>query len=361
MFWSSVSKIFYVLKKCIIFIERFFENQPKTFETEMFVIDNSKYTFDVEDEDCSGDETVEANKTTRTLEELIETLEDSKLEEPVETNTRTIETLEDSKLEEPIEINTRTIETSEDSKSEEHAEIKTIETLEIDASNIADEKKEQSLVEKWSDNKIKIAEAHINIINSLQTTPEVKNVLIKYEKKAYDKYEKYKAIAQIPENAQILKHVFEKQNELLDGKIERYDEDYRSNMTTLADLYKNNGFNRTVLDMFNEIEDLIDSKKSLLALEESPRFSSSSLTTYVPMPYAERATVFSKNLELLQEDSKKFYNLYNLDCDINNLELHHVPAPNEDYTTYRDPVNKLEYTILYNGTWQVCPYDPNNE
>jgi hypothetical protein len=87
----------------------------------------------------------------------------------------------------------------------------------------APEPEEQSLVEKWSNNQIKIIEAHMDIINSLQTTPEIKNVLIKHEKKAHIKYDKYLSLAKDPKNAKVLKQVFEKQEDMNRGHNNEFD------------------------------------------------------------------------------------------------------------------------------------------
>ncbi len=218
---------------------------------------------------------------------------------------------------------------------------------------------EQTPLEKEYDKRIEIAAKHIEIINALDTAPEIKNVLIKFENANKIKYQTYKELVQNEDNAALLGHVLRRHERRLTTttKGDIYNDCQIGDMQILSKLYQMNGGNRQIIDLFNSIEDFIDEKKSTLMIDSEQRFSILPQSTYQVIPYEFRIHDFAKDLETLAADPKKYYNLYGTTVDINNLELYHVPVPNEDFTIYRDTINKLEYVVLYNGKWQVNPYD----
>ncbi len=268
----------------------------------------------------------------------------------------------------PIEVDDETLINISENKEELPLPIEDDETL----INISETKEELPLpievnkepqpspVEEFFNKQLQIVEKHIQIINVLNTTPEVKNVLIKYEENNRKKYDNYTELIKDEKNSRELRKIFGDHFNSLHHEScgEVYDETFRSNMTSLAELYKNNGNDRHIVDLFNEMEDFVDEKNTRLLIEDNPRFArSGGFSTYQVMPYQERVSSFSKDLEELQNEPKKFQHLYGVNCDITNLVLYHAPVYGEDFTTYRDVVNNLEYIKLYNGLWQISKYD----
>jgi hypothetical protein len=216
-------------------------------------------------------------------------------------------------------------------------------------------------VEEFFDKKLQIAAKHIQLINSLETTSEVKNALVQYEENTRKKYDRYTELIKDEKIAEELRKIFGSQYGSNSDEVsgESHNENLRADMKLLADLHKDHG--RSVVDLFNEMEDFIDSKNTRFLIEDDHhRFdhNGGKFSTYQMIPYQERILNFSKDLEKLQEEPKQFYHLYDIECDIKNLVLHHPPSPNENFTIYRDVVNNMEYVKLYNGTWQVNQYDP---
>jgi hypothetical protein len=218
-----------------------------------------------------------------------------------------------------------------------------------------------SATEQGFDKQIQIAEKHIEIINALDTTPEIKNILIKFEKTHQVKYQTYKELIQDEKNASVLRETLMSQYNRLESQIDGniYDEQLRVEMRAIADLYTLNGCDRSIVDLYNEMEDFIDEKRKLLSIESNPCFPRVKISsTYQIMPYENRVYNFAKDLEILQENPKKFYHLCDSLFEIEDLELHHIPMPGKDFTIYRDTKNKIEYVMLYSGKWQINTYDP---
>lgn len=289
--------------------------------------------------------------------------EDAEQHEETESNLEVQNNTEDYKSgREEVSIHDTDEESESESESESDVSVHYLDEKPVQTTEQKEEPVENkvSLLEEKFNKQITIIEKHIEIINALNTTPEIKNVLIKFEKNNHAKYQKYKDLVHNQQNADMLRNTLLNQYDRLDNETdgERYDENLRTGMKNIADLYKANGCDRAIVDLCNEMEDFIDAKRSPLMIEESPRFTGNKSSTYQITTYENQLGKFVQNLEVIQSEPKKFYHLYDVECDINNLELHHVPIPDQDYTIYRDAVNKLEYIMLYNGKWQVNTYDP---
>lgn len=218
----------------------------------------------------------------------------------------------------------------------------------------------EQLIETFRKNAV-LTKYHVEVINSLDTTPEIKNVLLTYEDKTQSKYDTFYSLANNPLFADGIKDTLSTHFDGVSKSVNDfgdYDESKRTEATKLADLYKMNKFNRDVVDLYNELQDHIYKRNASLMIEDSPRFTES-ISSYELMPYEKRLYNFSKDLEVLQKEPERFVHLYDLPCNVADLSLYHIPADGEDYTIYRDAKNKLEYIMLYNGKWQINPYDPS--
>ncbi len=213
------------------------------------------------------------------------------------------------------------------------------------------------------DKTIQISNKRIELINELDTEPEIKRVLIKKEDKLKKKYERYKELVQNEEVADFLRNILDARGNRLQNVSKRnlFYEGQHDEMRKLSHIYNTMGCDRNIIDLYNDLEDLIDEQKknTVLSIDNiNPGFNGGVSTTYQIMPYDVRIYNFAKDLENLQDNPYKFYHLYDKKFDLEHLELYHMPEKYKDFTIYRDTKNHLEYIKLYNGKWQVGEYDP---
>ena len=210
---------------------------------------------------------------------------------------------------------------------------------------------------------------NIQIIESLEAAPEIKDVLIRYEQSQNQLYQKYMNIVQDPKMSDEIKNNLCKTFARLSGETDqdKYNEGLVDESKMLADLFKENKYDRTIIDLYNNLTDFIDDSRvaanpALLDRKfgensTNPRWAAISTSSYEVIPYVDRLSKEVSSLSQLQEDSYKYTELYNSKLDFKDLSLIHLPKQDEDFTCYRDSSTKLEYVRLYDGRWQVNSYE----
>lgn len=206
------------------------------------------------------------------------------------------------------------------------------------------------------------AKEKIYVIRSVDAPESVKDCLVKYEMSHVDRVQEYLNLVKNEENACMFKELLTDIVEMLDVETDAvsYDEKIRYEAARLAELYKKTGYDKNVLNLYNELMDFIDEKKNtcnILFLEDTtnPRWEALSTSSYQVMPYKDRILNEVQSLEELDASLDRIDLLYKRDLSIKNLELIHLPKPNADFSIYRDATTGLEYARLYNGEWQINP------
>ncbi len=168
------------------------------------------------------------------------------------------------------------------------------------------------------------------------------SILKKFNERYNEKIQAYKKLLENEKNRKTVEMLIS--NIFADILENVYEESLVLEARTLSELFKENNYDRSIIDLFDLMSD-VARKKYLRKPCNNPHINDLVLSSS-----NELSLSISNDVIALSEMSSK-------GIDVSNLILFKPPKPGSNFSIYRDIEKKLEYVIFQNRKYQVNEYD----
>lgn len=198
---------------------------------------------------------------------------------------------------------------------------------------------------KYTNTLLERFDNNILFIKNIDTALIIKDKLISYENKQKALYKKYMTFLKDETNRELIKKSLQKTFFTLDNETdgEKYNEAMVEEAQTLSYLYQKNDYDRTIIDLYNDLTDYIDNRRRT-AITASDTLGIMTIDTI------KNAVVA---LEDLQENINIYSDLYDISY-FDNIEIYEMPKKHANFLRCKDKKNNLDFVkIMKTGKWQV--------